>query len=192
MVKALKEGTKISDRINWSIQRNQLIQEIYDVFPIEGKPLKQDIPAHFLEEDTEEREVLEELLGDLTWDQVADDIVIIYLINVDTVFLSIEAIYYFLPAYLVLMLIYLDINEQHVHKLMDSDVTTLNLLFMHNDNLNNLWALFNDKQKEVFLKFLSLILDCPTYFIHERYMVCITSFLDKYKLSLFNKEIYER
>ncbi|MGL4674023.1 MAG: hypothetical protein ACRCXK_04090 [Wohlfahrtiimonas sp.] len=192
MVKAVKEGTKISDRVNWSIHRNQLIQEIHTVFPIDGKPLKQDIPAHFLEEDTEERELLEELLGDLTWDQVANDVSIIYLINVDSIFLSTEAVYYFLPAYLVLMLIYLDINEQHVHKMMDSDVTTLNLLFMHNDNLNNIWGLFTDKQKEVFLKFLSLILDCPTYSIHERYKVCIMDFLDKNKLTLFNKEIYER
>jgi hypothetical protein len=192
MVKAVKEGTKISDRINWSIHRNQLIQEIHAVFPIDGKPLKQNIPAHFLEEDTEERELLEELLGDLTWDQVADDISIIYLINVDSIFLSTEAVYYFLPAYLVLMLIYLDINEQHIHKIMDSDETTLNLLFMHNDNLNNIWKLFTDKQKEVFLKFLSLILDCPTYSIHDRYMVCIMDFLDKNKLTLSNKEIYER
>ena len=192
MVKAVKEGTKISDRINWSIHRNQLIQEIHAVFPIDGKPLKQDIPAHFLEEDTEERELLEELLGDLTWDQVANDVSIIYLINVDSIFLSTEAAYYFLPAYLVLMLIYLDINEQHIHKIMDSDDTTLNLLFMHNDNLNNIWGLFTDKQKEVFLKFLSLILDCPTYSIHDRYMVCIKDFLDKNKLTLFNKEIYER
>lgn len=192
MVKAVKEGTKISDRINWSIHRNQLIQEIHAVFPIDGKPLKQDIPAHFLEEDTEERELLEELLGDLTWDQVANDVSIIYLINVDSIFLSTEAVYYFLPAYLVLMLIYLDLNEQHVHNMMDSDVTTLNLLFMDNDNLNNIWKLFTDKQKEVFLKFLSLILDCPTYAIHNRYMVCIMDFLDKNKLTLFNKEIYER
>lgn len=148
----------------WQHDRDFVITEIYKAFANAVMPNIQDLVEPYLKEDDEEREILEYHLSNITWQELATDPSALYHIDLEASFLSIQAIYYYLPAYMIFMLKNVMIVERHPAKSgLDSQELTIFLICI-NDNLNRLWNLMTANQKPIFLYFLQLSMNHPEYY----------------------------
>ena len=155
---------RYKDLSEWQHDRDLVITEIYKAFANSVMPNIQDLAEPYLKEDDEEREILEYHLSNITWQELATDPAALYHIDLEACFLSIQAIYYYLPAYMIFMLKNVMIVERHPAKSgFDSSELTI-FLICTNDNLNRLWNLMTANQKPIFINFLKLTMNHPEYY----------------------------
>lgn len=168
----------------WQHDRDLVIAEIYPAFANSVMPNPKDLAEPYLKEDDEEREILEYHLSNITWQELATDPAALYHIDLEASFLSIQAIYYYLPAYMIFMLKNLGVLEKHpARSAVDSHELT-RFVICANNNLNRLWDLMTANQKPVFCDFLMLTLSHPIYFSYgehkmDLHEITITEFLEQ-------------